>query len=181
MTVIQLCVIGEEKMGCHYINDYNSRCDYKYELRYLLFRDPISKQSNEISICPRHFGETVEEPLILPLKKLYRKRDNLFAQDKRERAIAKRNDMALIPTKRIQIDAIREEIRKKQSLICSNVICGTSISKLNPVFSMMIISTLGKISYKFYFCTRDCWDKMRIRTGALKPVIRKEIPIQKFF
>lgn len=168
-------------MGCNYINEYNNRCDFNYELKYLLFRDPISKQSNEISICPRHFVETVEEPLVLPLTKLYRKRDNLFAQDKREKAIAKRNDMALIPTKRIQIDAIREEIRKKLSLKCSNILCGTSISTLNPVYSMMIISSLGRVSYKFYFCTRNCWDKMRIRTGALKPVIRKEIPIQKFF
>lgn len=168
-------------MGCHHIDDYNNRCDFNYELKYLLFRDPISKKSNEIEICPRHFGETVEQPLILPLKKLFYKRDNLFAQDKREKAIAKRNDMTLVPTKRIQIDAVREEIRKKQSLICSNIICGTSISNLNPVFSMMVISGLGKVSYKFYFCSRSCWDKMRIRTGALKPFTRKEIPIQKFF
>ncbi len=168
-------------MGCHHIDDYNNRCDSKYELKHLLFRDPISKQSNETAICPRHFGETVEEPLILPLKKLFYKRDNLFAQEKRERAIAKRNDMVLVPTKRIQIDAVREDIRKKQSLICSNILCGTSISNLNPVYSMMVISTLGRISYKFYFCTRSCWDKMRIRTGALKPVTRKEIPIQEYF
>ncbi len=168
-------------MGCHHIDEFNNRCDYKYELKYLLFRDPISKQSNEISICLRHFGETVEEPLILPIKKLSYKRDNLIAQEKRERAIAKRNDMVLIPTKRIQIDAVREEIRKKLSLKCSNILCGTSISKLNPVYSMIVISTLGKISYKFYFCSRDCWDKMRIRTGALKPVTRKEIPIQEYF
>lgn len=168
-------------MSCNHIDEYNNRCGYQYELKYLLFRDPVSKQSNEIAICSRHFGENVEEPLILPIKKLYYKRDNLFAQEKREKAIAKRNDIALVPTKRIQIDAVREEIRKKLSLTCSNVLCGTSISKLNPVFSMIVISNLGKISYKFYFCSRNCWDKMRIRTGALKPVTRKEIPIQKFF
>ena len=167
-------------MSCNHIDDYDNRCSYKYELKHLLFRDPISKQSNEISICPKHFGETVEEPLILPLTKLYHKRDNLYAQDKREKAIAKRNDMALVPTKRIQIDAVREEIRKKLSFKCSNILCGTSISNLNPVFSMMIISSLGKISYKFYFCSRGCWDKMRIRSGALKPVTRKEIPLQEF-
>jgi len=168
-------------MSCNHIDDYDNRCGYKYELKYLLFRDPVSKQSNEIAICARHFGETVAEPLILPLQKLYQKRDNLFAQEKREKAIAKRNDMPLVPNKRIQIDAVREDIRKKQSLICCNILCGTSISSLNPVFSMMVISNLGKISFKFYFCTRECWDKMRIRTGALKPVTRKEIPIQEYF
>lgn len=168
-------------MSCNHIDEDNNRCGYHYELKYLLFRDPVSKQSNEIAICPRHFGENVEEPLILPIKKLSYKRDNLIAQEKRERAIAKRNDMVLIPTKRIQIDAVREEIRKKLSLTCSNILCGTSISKLNPVYSMIVISNLGKISYKFYFCSRNCWDKMRIRTGALKPVTRKEIPIQEYF
>lgn len=168
-------------MSCHHVDENDNRCSIHYELKYLLFRDPIAKQSSEIAICPRHFGDNVEEPLILPIKKLYYKRDNLFAQDKREKAIAKRNDMALIPTKRIQIDAVREEIRKKLSLTCSNILCGTSISTLNPVYSMIVISALGKISYKFYFCSRGCWDKMRIRTGALKPVTRKEIPMQKFF
>ena len=77
-------------MGCHHIDEYNNRCDFRYELKYLWFRDPISKQSNEISICPRHFGETIEEPLVLPLQKLFHKRDNLFAKQKREIAIAKR-------------------------------------------------------------------------------------------
>jgi len=45
----------------------------------------------------------------------------------------------------------------------------------------MVISNLGKISYKFYFCSKVCFDKMKIRTGALIPKIRKEIPIQEFF
>jgi len=168
-------------MGCHYIDEYNNRCDYKYELKNLLFRDPITKESKEISICPRHFGETIEEPLVLPLQKLFHKRDNMYAKEKRERAIAKQNDVVLIPTRRIEIDDIKEQIRKKMSLKCSNVICGTSISNLNPVYSMLVISTLGKVSYKFYFCTKDCWDKMRIRTGALLPKIRREIPLQEYF
>lgn len=167
-------------MGCHYIDDYNNKCDYKYELKNLLFRDPITKESNEITICTTHFGEHVEEPLILPLKKLFIKRDNLFAQERRERAIAKQNDMPLVPNKRIKIDAVKEDIRKKLSFTCSNILCGTSISNQNPVFSMLVITELGKISYKFYFCTRGCWDKMRIRTGALKPITRKEIPLQEF-
>ncbi len=46
---------------------------------------------------------------------------------------------------------------------------------------MIIISNLGKVSFKFYFCTKDCWDKMRIRTGAIvPPKERKEIPLKVF-
>jgi len=168
-------------MGCHYVDENNNRCDHKYELRYLLFRDPISRETSEVSICPRHFTEFVDEPLIRPVKKLSQKRDNLIAKQNRERAIAKRNDVILLPTYRVKIDDIREQIRRQLSYKCSNILCGTSISTLNPVYSMMVISSLGKISYKFYFCTKSCFDKMRIRTGAMKPVTRKEIPIQKFF
>ncbi len=168
-------------MGCNYINLEGHKCGYNYELRNLLFRNPITKESKEIEICPRHFKETVEEPLIAPLKLLFRKRDNLFAKQKREIAIAKRNDMVLLPTRRIEIDKIKDEIRKTMSYKCSNIICGTSISKLNPVYSMIIISNLGKVSHKFYFCTKECWDKMRIRTGAIvPPKERKEIPLKVF-
>jgi len=168
-------------MGCKFLLDNNERCDAKYELKYLLFRDPSSRESKEIEICPRHFVETIDESLINPLKRLFYKRDNLYAKEKREKAIAKRNDVIILPTRRIEIDDIKEQIRKQLGFKCANVICGTSISTLNPVFSMMVISHLGKISYKFYFCSKSCFDKMRIRTGALVPVRRKEIPIQEFF
>jgi len=132
-------------MGCHYVDVNNNRCDHKYELRYLLFRDPISRETNEISICPRHFTELVDEPLIRPVKKLSMKRDNLIAKQNRERAIAKRNDVILLPTYRVQIDDIREQIRRQLAYKCSNILCGTSISTLNPVYSMMIV----KINYNF--------------------------------
>lgn len=168
-------------MGCNFMLDHNERCDAKYELKYLLFRDPNSRDSKEISICPRHFGETIDESLILPLKRLFYKRDNLYAKDKREKAIARRNDVILLPTRRTEIDDIKEQIRKQLGFKCANVICGTSISTLNPVHSMMVISHLGRVSYKFYFCSKVCFDKMKIRTGALLPKIRKEIPIQEFF
>ncbi len=146
-----------------------------------MFRNPITKESKEIEICARHFTETVEEPLIAPLKVLFRKRDNLYAKQKREIAIAKRNDMVLLPTRRIELDKIKDDIRKYMSYKCSNIICGTSISKLNPVYTMIIISNLGKVSHKFYFCTKECWNKMRIRTGAIMPPKqRKEIPLKVF-
>ncbi len=168
-------------MGCNYINLEGHKCGYNYELRNLLFRNPITKESKEIEICPRHFKETVEEPLIAPLKLLFRKSDNLFAKQKREIEISKTNDMFLLPTRRIELDKIKDEIRKTMSYKCSNIICGTSISKLNPVYSMIIISNLGKVSHKFYFCTKNCWDKMRIRTGAiLPPKQRTEIPLKLF-
>lgn len=168
-------------MDCNFIDENNDRCNAKYELKYLSFRDPINRITTEISICPKHFGETIEEPLIRPLKILFRKRDNLYAREKREKAIAKRNDIIILPTRRIEIDDIKDQIRKRLGYKCSNVICGTSISNLNPVYSMLVISLLGKVSYKFYFCTKQCWDKMRIRTGAMIPKHRKEIPIQEFF
>lgn len=168
-------------MGCNYINLEGHKCGYNYEQRNLLFRNPITKESKEIEICPRHFTETVEEPLIAPLKLLFRKRDNLFAKQSRERTIAKREGIVLLPNRAIELDKIKDDIRKYMSYKCSNIICGTSISKLNPVYSMIIISNLGKVSHKFYFCSKDCWDKMRIRTGAIvPPKERKEIPLKVF-
>ncbi len=168
-------------MGCNYINLEGNKCKYNYELRNLLFRNPITKESKEIEICPRHFKETVDEPLIAPLKLLFRKRDNLFAKQNRERSIAKREGIVLLPNRAIELDKIKDDIRKYMSYKCSNIICGTSISKLNPVYSMIIISNLGKVSHKFYFCTKECWDKMRIRTGAIvPPKERTEIPLKVF-
>jgi len=83
--------------------------------------------------------------------------------------------------KRAELQSIQEKITRLLSFKCSNILCGTSLSSLNPVYSMMIISGLGKISYKFYFCSRTCWDKMQIRTGAIvPPKERKEIPLKVF-
>ncbi len=167
--------------GCNYVNLEGHKCEYNYELRNLLFRNPITKESKEIEICPRHFKETVDEPLIMPLKELFRKRDNLFAKQNRERSIAKREGIVLLPNRAIELDKIKDKIRKYMSFRCSNILCGTSISNLNPVYSMIIISNLGKVSHKFYFCTRQCWDKMRIRTGAIiPPKETKNIPLKVF-
>lgn len=167
-------------MGCSYITNNNEKCDARYELKYLLFRDPISRESKETELCPPHFIESVQEPLIKPIKDLSRKRDNLIAKHNRERAIAKRNEVVLLPSRSVEIQDIREQIRKRLAFKCSNILCGTSISNLIPVYSMLVISNLGKISYKFYFCSKTCWDKMRIRTGAIKPLLSKSVPLTEY-
>lgn len=168
-------------MACSYLNINNERCGHKFELKCLLFRDPNSREHQEIEICTRHFGETVEEPLILPVKKLRMKLDNLIARNNRESAIAKKNEVPFNWTERKgEVDRVRKQIQRQLSFKCSNVICGTSLSTLNPLYSMMVISGLGKVSYKFYFCTKACWDKMRMRTGVIKPVIHKSIPLTEY-
>jgi len=167
-------------MGCSYLTVNNEKCDARYELKYLLFRDPVTRESKEIALCPAHFVETVQEPLITPIRNLSRKRDNLISKHNRERAIAKRNEVVLLPSRSIEIQDIREQIRKRLAFKCSNILCGTSISNLNPVYSMLVISNSGKVSYKFYFCTKTCWDKMRIRTGAIKPIMTKSVPLTEY-
>jgi hypothetical protein len=182
MTAILHCVIGEGKMGCSFLDINNHKCDVKHDLKYLLFRDPNTRQHQEIELCTHHFGETVQEPLILPVEKLRRKLDNLMARNNRERQIAKKNEVPFNYKERQgQVDHVRKAIQRQLSFKCSNVICGTSLSTLNPLYSMMVISGLGKVSYKFYFCTKACWDKMRIRTGVLKPIINKSVPLTEFF
>jgi len=147
-----------------------------------LFRNPITKESKEIEICPRHFKETVEDPLIAPIKILSHKRANLISRNNKERALAKKYDKRFpYEEKRAELESLQEKIKRLLSFKCSNILCGTSLSTLNPVYSMMIISGLGKISYKFYFCSKQCWDKMRIRTGAIvPPKERTEIPLKVF-
>lgn len=169
-------------MGCNFIDINEQRCNFNYELKYLLFRNPTTRVSQEIEICPRHFGTEVEEPLILPIRLLRIKKDNLFATISRERQIAKQYDSYYDYTQRKhQLDTIKERIRILISLKCSNILCGAVLPIMSPLYSMMVITHSGKVSYKFYFCSKDCWDKMRIRTGALLPEkARKGIPLSHY-
>lgn len=169
-------------MGCNVILDNNQKCDAKYELKYIMFRDPINRTSKEIELCPSHFGDLIQLPLLQPIKLLQFKRANLVARNARESKIAKRNDVPFNWVERQnEVSTVTELIKRHYSFKCANVLCGTMISTLNPVYCMIVFSGLGKIINKFYFCTTSCYDKMRIRTGALIPVVRKEVPMQEFF
>lgn len=169
-------------MGCNFILDNNDRCDAKYELKYIMFRDPINHVTKEIELCPRHFGDLIQVPLLQPIKVLQFKRDNLVARNARESKIAKQNDVPFNWAERKgEVSTVTELIKQHYSYKCANVLCGRMISTLNPVYCMIVFSGFGKIINKFYFCSKDCNDKMKIRTGALIPVIRKEIPMQEFF
>jgi len=168
-------------MGCQYIDPDSGRCNFKYELKFLLFRNPITRVSQEIEICPRHFGSEIEEPLIFPVRKLRMVKDNLYSRMNREREIAKQYDSHYDYDKRkAEIDTIQEKIKRMISFKCANVLCGIALSTFSPAYSMFVISRLGKVSYKFYFCGLDCWNKMRIRTGALVPEHRKELLLTHF-
>ena len=124
----------------------------------------------------------IQLPLLQPIKLLQFKRDNLVARNARESKIAKRNDVPFNWVERQgEVSSVTELIKKHYSFKCANVLCGRMISTLNPVYCMIVFSFLGKIINKFYFCSKECNDKMKIRTGALIPVIRKEIPMQEFF
>jgi len=167
---------------CDYLEvDNNERCGQQYHVKYLLFRNPDTRETEEVSLCPSHFSECVEEPLIIPIKKLRFKLNNLIARNNRERSIAQTNEVPFnYDERRGQVEKLQKQIQHEIAYKCSNVICGKPLSSQNPVFAMLVISSLGKVSFKFYLCSIQCYTKMRHRVGLIRDNLLKVTPLTEF-
>lgn len=166
---------------CDYLYENNVRCGVQYDIVYVLFRDPLSRQKEEVALCPRHFGENIEEPLIIPIKKLRFKLGNLIARNNRERTIAKSNDVPFnYDERKGEVEQLQKKIQHEIAYKCSNVICGKALQLGDPVWAMLVISHLGKVSFKFYLCSVECYNKMRHRVGLIKQDLIKVTPLTEF-
>lgn len=166
---------------CDYLYENNSRCGEKFHVKYVLFRDPESRKTEEVALCPRHFDENVEEPLINPIKKLRFKLSNMIARNNRERKLAKGNDVPFnYDERRGEVDKLQKTIQHEIAYKCANVICGNALQSNNPVWAMLVVNPNGKVSFKFYLCSVECYNKMRHRTGLIKQDLIKVTPLTEF-
>ncbi len=154
---------------CDYLDMHNERCGKKFEVRFILFRDPEKRETEEVALCPAHFGEVIEEPLLVPLRHLNFKLSNMIGKNNRERLIAKSNDVPFnYDERKQQVDHLRKEIIHEHSYKCCNVLCGNPLQSNSKVFAMLIFGHSGKQQNKFYLCSAECYQKMRHRTGLIK-------------
>ena len=166
---------------CDYLFNNNVRCGKDYLTVFVLFRDPITRQSEEVALCPRHFGEEIEEPLIIPIKKLRYKLSNLIARNNRERTIARSNEVPFnYDERKGEVEQLQKKIQHEIAYKCSNVICGKALISSDPVWSMLVVSSLGKVSFKFYLCSVECYNKMRHRVGLIKQDLIKVRTLTEF-
>ena len=166
---------------CDYLYDNNERCGEKFQVKYVLFRDPESRKTEEVALCPRHFGENIEEPLIVPIQRLRFKMGNLIARNNRERKLAKGNDVPFnYDERRGEVDKLKKNIQHEIAYKCSNVICGTALQSNKPVWAMLVVNPNGKVSFKFYLCSIECYNKMRHRVGLIKQDLIKVTPLTEF-
>ncbi len=166
---------------CDYLFDNNERCGKDFQVVYVLFRDPMSRKTEEVALCPRHFGENIEEPLMIPIKQLRYKLSNLIARNNRERSIAKANEVPFnYDERKGEVDQLKKKIQHEIAYKCSNVICGKALVSSDPVWAMLIVSHLGKVSFKFYLCSEECYNKMRHRVGLIKVDLVKVQPLTEF-
>lgn len=173
--------MGVKSSRCDYLSLDNERCGKKFEVMFLHFRDPETRETEEVALCPAHFGEVIEEPLLVPLKKLQFKMTNLIARNNRERQIAKSNDTPFNYNERKdQVDQLRKQIIHEHSYKCCNVLCGAPLKQGSKVFAMLIFNQNGKQLHKFYLCSSECYTKMRHRVGLIKVDLVKVHTLQEF-
>lgn len=166
---------------CDYLLDNNERCGAKHEMKLVLFRDPNTRETQEVSLCPTHFGETLEEPLLLPIRKLQFKLSNMLAKNNRERQMFKSSDTPYdYDFRKQQVDHLRKEIIHEHSYKCCNVLCGNPLQSGSKVFAMLIFNEHGKQVNKFYLCGEDCCRKMRHRVGLIKVDLIKHKTLTEF-
>ena len=166
---------------CDFLYENNERCGQKYQILYVLFRDPESRTTEEVALCPTHFGENIEEPLIIPIKKLRFKLGNLIARNNRERQIARSNEVPFnYDERKGEVDQLQKKIQHEIAYKCSNVICGKALQSGDPVWAMLIVTGLGKVSFKFYLCSIECYNKMRHRVGLIKQDLVKVRTLTEF-
>ena len=166
---------------CDYLEINNERCGKKFESRYILFRDPDKRVTEEVALCPSHFGEVIEEPLLQPLRQLNFKLSNMIAKNNRERQMFKSSDTPFdYDIRKQQVDHLRKEIIHEHSYKCCNVLCGNPLQSNQKVFAMIIFGSSGKQQNKFYLCSSECYQKMRHRVGLIKVEVAQMHKLQEF-
>ena len=154
---------------CDFLFENNERCGKDFQVVYVLFRDPMTRKTEEVALCPRHFGDEIEEPLIIPIKKLRYKLSNLIARNNRESKIAKSSETPFnYDERRGEVEQLQKKIQHEIAYKCSNVICGKALQSNDPVWAMLLVNRNGKVSFKFYLCSSECYNKMRHRVGLIK-------------
>lgn len=166
---------------CDYLEMNNERCGKKHEVRFVMFRDPDTRETQEVALCPAHFGEVIEEPLLAPIRKLNFQLSNMIGKNNRERQIAKENDTPFdYDIRKQKVDKLRKQIIHEHSYKCCNVLCGQPLQSNSKVFSMIIFGIQGKQQNKFYLCSADCCKKMRHRVGLIKVDIVQVHSLQEY-
>ena len=166
---------------CDFLLDNNERCGAKHEMKLVMFRDPYTRETQEVALCPKHFGEVLEEPLLFPIRKLNMKLSSMIAKNNRERQMFRSSDTPFdYEFRKQQVDHLRKQIIHEHSYKCCNVLCGNPLQSTGKVFSMLIFNENGKQLHKFYLCSAECCMKMRHRVGLIKIDLIQVQTLQEF-
>ncbi len=167
--------------GISYRNE--DRCASTYTLFTIIFFDPEESDTSKIIyICQRHYNFVFEE-----LKRDY---DQLslkakIKQSQLEKKIewSRRNDVYVdIKSERGMIDQIYRRIKVIKRTTCRNSLCVADLNNVRArLYSCIVFGFKGTVKDTLYFCSRNCWNKIRVRCGIVSTPLERQRTLDQRF
>lgn len=145
----------------------NTICNSNFQVRNIYFRSPNdSRENEELELCNQHFNDFFND-LNIPIKEIERLYGIMFRDNIKRSKLARRNDVIYDYDKqKLENDKVKEKIYSMKNETCMNSLCNADLKKVEEkLFSATVFTLRGKVGQKLYFCSRNCWIKLKARMG----------------
>ena len=154
---------------CNAILDTDDKCNKTFNLHQVYFIDPYSPESSVyIMLCRPHYDAIIKD-LNEELVTMQRQIANLRYEDKKQRKIAKENDVIYqAGTLQYKLERMQEIYKKKALNQCRNIFCQADLTKLDRdkrIYSVTTFKPSGRRHNTFYLCSIKCFNIIKGKCG----------------